>query len=334
MLKKNLQSFVLLSVLIGITGFFIFAITDKKDPDRDYRSAFQRHYRIFSPELPEQADFAGEKTPLNIFYVSESLDREIMAYTFMHSSTQQMFKRAQRYFPVIEPILKRHKIPDDFKYLAVAESNLGNVVSPSGAEGMWQFLPATGRHYGLEVNADIDERYNLEKATEAACRYIREAYDTFGTWTLAAASYNRGMDGLTQALKSQQVKNYYDLYLNDETSRYIYRILAAKEIFNHPTRYGFFLKESDFYPPIETYTVIVDSTIPDLPGFALRQGLNYRILREFNPWIHSYILPNKSRRRYILTLPKEGAMEISARKKQLQDMETFFHDTTKINELH
>ena len=317
----------------GVTGIFIFAIGDKQDVERDYRGAFQRHYKIFTPELPEQADFAGEKAPLNDLLVRESLDREILAFTFMHSTTQQMFKRAHRYFPVIEPILKQYNIPDDFKFLAIAESNLGDVTSPAGAEGVWQFLTSTGRKYGLEVNSEIDERYNLIKATEAACKYLLEAHDSFGDWTLAAASYNRGMNGLERALKGQKVRNYYDLYLNEETARYIFRILAAKEIYENPVKYGFYLKESDFYPPIKTYTIVVDTTIEDLADFAKKRGVTYRIIREFNPWIHGYALPNKSHRTYILTLPEKDALSVSSYSGK-KAAKTFFHDTLKINEIH
>jgi len=332
--KKYLKYSLYLIGIVAIAVAFIFAISDKQDPDRDYRGAFQRHYKIFTPEIPKSAEFAGEKAPLDIYFIRESLDREITAFTFMHSTTQHMFKRAHRYFPVIEPILKKYHIPDDFKYLAIAESNLRNVTSPAGAEGVWQFMQSTARSYGLEVNTKIDERYNLKKATEAACKYLLEAYDSFGNWTLAAASYNRGMNGMNRAVKNQRVSNYYDLYLNEETARYIYRILAAKEIYTNPTKYGFYLRESDFYPPIETYTIIVDTTIEDLPGFALDRGLTYKIIREFNPWIHNYSLPNKSRRSYVLTLPKKGALTVKQKKGRLKERETIFHDTLLINEIH
>lgn len=333
MVKKKLI-FVLSSVAIVVmTGVLIFAIGDDMDPERDYRGAFYRHYKIFTPELPGKADFAGEKVSLDNILVRESFDREILAFTFMHSTTQQMFKRAHRFFPVIEPILKQYKIPDDFKFLAIAESNLGNATSPAGAEGVWQFLAATGRKYGLEVNSEIDERYNLVKATEAACKYLLEAHDSFGEWTLAAASYNRGIGGIGQVLKSQKVTSYYDLFLNEETARYIFRILAAKEIYENPTKYGFYLKETDFYPSIGTYTVTVDSTIVSLPDFAKTKGLTYRVIREFNPWIQGYSLPNKSRRKYILTLPEKDALSVSTYSER-KTSETFFHDTLKINEIH
>jgi len=332
MIKRNLKYILPVAAAVVAAMIFIYGIGYNKEPQRDYRGAFQRNYKIFTPELPEKADFAGEEVPLDNLLVRESFDREIMAFTFMHSTTQQMFKRAQRYFPIIEPILKQNNIPDDFKFLAIAESNLGNTSSPAGAEGVWQFLASTGRKYGLEINSDIDERYNLIKATLAAGKYLLEAHDSFGDWTLAAASYNRGMNGIERALKGQKVTNYYDLYLNEETARYIFRILAAKEIYNNPTKYGFYLLETDFYPAVKTYTVTVDTTIEDLPEFARQRGLTYRIIREFNPWIHGYTLPNKSGRTYILTLPEKDALSVSSYSGK-NPPETFFHDTLKINEI-
>lgn len=320
--------------LILACGTLVCWIADKKNTDKDYRALFYRHYRVFTPEIPSNADFAGEKAPLDLVYVRESFEREIMAGTYMHSSTILMFKRAHRWFPVIEPILRKNNIPDDFKFLAVAESNFANVVSPSGAEGFWQFLKPTGQKYGLEITDEVDERYNVEKATEAACSYFQESYQKFGSWTLAAASYNRGIDGLARALENQKVSNFYDLYLVDETARYIFRIMAAKEVYNHPAKYGFYLRESDFYPVIPTYAITVDSAISDLPGFALKQKMNYRILREFNPWIRRYNLPNKSRKTYTFILPKEGALDHETLLKKMPPDETFFHDSLKINQLH
>ena len=276
-------------------------------------------------------DFAGENVPLGQFYVRESLDREIMASTFMHSATITMFKRACRWFPVIEPILKSNGIPDDFKFLALAESNLGNVVSPSMAEGFWQFLKGTGLKYGLEITEEVDERYNVEKATEAACQYFKAGFREYGTWTLTAASYNRGIDGVGKALEKQRTSDYYNLFLVEETARYVFRILAIKQVYNHPTQYGFYLRQSDFYPPLSTYTLTVDSTITDLPAFALKLKINYRILREFNPWLRRYTLTNKTGKKYILILPKEGFLSQEALKKNIPPSETFFHDTLKIS---
>jgi len=218
--------------------------------------------------------------------------------------------------------------------VVLAESNLNNVTSPAGAEGYWQFLKATGVKYGLEINDNVDERYNIEKATQAACDYFREAVKEFNSWTLVAASYNRGMDGLGKALEKQMVNNYYDLYLNEETSRYIFRIMALKEVYYHPVRYGFYLRERDFYPQIPCRPVVIDSSIANLPAFARHFSINYRILREMNPWIQGYTLPNKLRKIYIFQVPKEGALDYETLLKKVPPRETFFHDTLKFNEIH
>ena len=333
-MKEKIKYIVGGLIIILIGGTFIYAISEIKDLDRDYRQLFQKNYRIFTPEVPAEANFAGEKAPLDLVYIRESFEREILINTYMHASTILMFKRANRWFPVIEPILKRNNIPDDFKFLSLAESNFANVVSPSGAEGFWQFLKPTGQKYGLEITEEVDERYNIEKATEAACKYFREAYAKFNNWTVVAASYNRGLEGVTKAIDNQKVSNYYDLYLVDETARYIYRILAMKEIYNHPAKYGYYLRMNGFYPVIPTYTVNVDTSLPDLADFAFRQKTTYRVLREFNPWIRRYNLPNKSGKTYVFTLPKEGCLKYDNLLKTMPQSETFFHDSLKINQIH
>jgi len=322
------------TLLILICALCIGAIIDVKNQEKEYHSLFDTHTKILTPAVPSQASFAGEAAPLELWYVREAFEREIIANTFMHSSTIMMFKRANRWFPVIEPILEKNGIPADFKFLAVAESNLGNVVSPAGAEGFWQFIKPTGIKYGLEIGDKVDERYNPEKATQAACDYFREAYGMFGSWTLAAASFNRGLDGLKRAVDNQKAGNYYDLYLNDETSRYIFRIMALKEIYNHPVKYGFYLRSRDFYPSIPTREVTVDTAITDLPAFARSLSINYRILRELNPWIRDYSLPNKTRKQYTFRIPQEHAFHYGKLTEQLPPEETFFHDTLKFNEIH
>jgi membrane-bound lytic murein transglycosylase D len=326
--------YILSGMLMGFLSLlFIFAMVETRNPDRDYRELFGRSTRILVPEVPAKATFCGEEVPLSLYYVHEAFERELMAGTFMHSSTVMMFKRSYRWFPVIEPILKKNGIPDDFKFLAVAESNLANVISPSGAEGFWQFLKPTGQQYGLEINDNIDERYNLEKATESACRYLKESYTQFGSWSLVAASFNRGQEGIEKALEKQQVKSYFDLYLNDETSRYLFRIIAIKEIYNHPVRYGFFLRERNLYSQVPTRLVVIDTAIHNLPSFALKMKINYRILRELNPWIQSYTLPNKSRKIYTFLFPKEG-LGYDMLLKRIPQRDIFFHDTLKISEIH
>lgn len=334
-MNKKLLFYIFTGIgLCGLALVFVFAISDKKDNELAYRSHFFRDYRIYNPPVPEQADFAGEALPLELFYVRESLDREIMASTFMHSSTILMFKRAYRWFPVIEPILKRNGIPDDFKYLCLAESNLGNVSSPANAEGFWQFIKTTGIKYGLEINEEVDERYHVEKATEAACKYFKDGWAIYRNWTLTAASYNRGMDGLSKALLNQRVSDYYDLWLNEETARYIFRIVAIKEVYKHPTRYGFFLREQDLYRPVPTYAVTVDTAVQDLPSLAVKLKANYRILREFNPWIRRYNLPNKTGKRYTLVLPQPGMIYLDSLPAPADTKGTFYKDTLTIRQLH
>jgi membrane-bound lytic murein transglycosylase D len=321
-------------LLLLLCAISICAIVEVKNAKREYNNLFDRHMKVFVPEIPVMASFAGEEAPLDTYYIREAFEREILANTFMHSTTIMMFKRANRWFPVIEPILKKNGIPDDFKFLAVAESNLVNVVSPAGAEGYWQFIKPTGQKYGLEINEKIDERYNMEKATQAACDYFRESYQIFNSWTLVAASYNRGLEGLRKALDNQKVNNYYDLYLNDETSRYIFRIMALREVFNHPVRYGFYLCGKDFYPQIPARLVTVDSSISNLPAFARAMSVNYRVLREMNPWIRDYSLPNNSKKSYTFRIPGDGALSYDLLMKTVPMCETFFNDTLKINEIH
>lgn len=331
---KRKQYILSFSGLLIISAISICAIVSVKNQEQEYRSLFQRHMKVFAPEIPVKASFAGESVPLDIYYVREAFEREILANTFMHSTSIMVFKRANRWFPVIEPILKKNGIPDDFKFLAVAESNLVNVVSPAGAEGYWQFIKPTGQKYGLEINDKVDERYNMEKATQAACDYFKDAFQKFNNWTLVAASYNRGQDGLQRALDNQRTNNYYDLYLNDETSRYVFRIMAIREVYNNPGKYGFLLREQDFYQQIPARIVTVDSAITDLPSFARKMSVNYRILREMNPWIRDYSLPNSSRKSYAFKIPKEGALSYNTLMKNVPAQETFFHDTLKINEIH
>ena len=333
-MRNKKHYFIYAFLLLLICSISICAIVEVKNQEKEYRSLFSRYTKILSPQIPDKASFAGEEAPLDIYYVREAFEREILANTFMHSTSIMMFKRASRWFPVIEPILKKNGIPDDFKFLAVAESNLVNVVSPAGAEGYWQFIKPTGQKYGLEINEKVDERYNMEKATQAACEYFKDAYQDYKSWTLVAASYNRGIDGIQRALDSQKVNNYYDLYLNDETSRYVYRIMAIKEVYNHPVQYGFFLRDRDFYPQIPARIVTVDSSISNLPAFARAMYINYRILREMNPWIKNYSLPNSSKKSYTFRIPKDGAISYEALMKKNPAHDTFFHDTLKINEIH
>ncbi len=255
---------------------------------------------------PVEIDFAGEKTPLNISDVKERFDRELLVNANLHATTQLIIKRANRAFPVMEPILKKYGIPDDFKYLAVIESGLVNVVSPAGARGVWQFMPETGKQYGLEITDLVDERYHLEKSTEAACKYLLNAKQKFGSWTLAAAAYNGGVAGVDRQIVFQGVNNYYDLLLTDETARYVFRILALKEIMKNPVKYDFNLQPADLYPVIAAKKVEVNSSVPDLAVFAKQQGINYKILKIHNPWLRDRKLDVAAGKIYTMEIPTEG----------------------------
>lgn len=256
--------------------------------------------------FPISVDFAGETAPLQITDVKERLDRELLINANLDATTALIIKRANRVFPIIEPILQKYNVPDDFKYLAVIESGLTNAVSGSGAKGVWQFMPDTAKEKGMEVNDIVDERYHLEKSTEAACQYLLAAKEKFGSWTLAAASYNGGMAGVGKRIEEQKVDNYYDLALTEETSRYVFRILALKEIMKNPAQYGFSIFSSDLYAPIPSKKIEVDSTINDLADFAKMQGINYKILKIHNPWLRDKKLLNPTKKKYEIEIPLSG----------------------------
>ncbi len=268
----------------------------------------QHAMKVFrSFDLPDVIDFAGEPLPMHLDDVQERLMREVLVNAYWHSSTILNLLNGPRFFEVIEPILKKHGIPDDFKYLAVAESNLRNVTSPAGARGVWQFMPATGRNYGLEINADIDERNHLIKSTEAACRYLRDLYTQFGSWTLAAAAYNRGENGLRREIGQQRAQSYYDMNLNEETMRYVFRIVAFKMIFDDPEYYGFNVPEDHYFATLTNYKPVhVTRTIDDLAAFAQEHRISYRDLKRYNPWLLTGSLPNRSGRNYVLHIPVEA----------------------------
>ncbi len=265
---------------------------------------------ITQPEIPDEVYLFGEKVPLENFEVYERLDREIIVNAYWHSATILALKRANRWFPVIEPILKRNNIPDDFKYLAVAESNLENVVSPAGATGFWQFIKSAATEYGLEVNNEVDERYDVEKSTEAACKYLKDAYRKFGSWTMAAAAYNAGMNGIDKWSGLQKAKNYYNLVLGIETSRYIARVAAIKIIMENPQKYGFHLTEQDLYKPLKYKEVVLDSSVTDFADYAASLGINYKTLKYFNPWLRDTSLKNKNGKKYIIRIPEEGSIKL------------------------
>lgn len=312
-------SILLLTIGFFIIGVFAFFISPQQENDKLYYESFARHNKAHSIIIPDTLYFAGEQVPIDTYYVREGLDRELLVNTYWHSNTMLMIKRAARYFPIIEPILKKKNIPDDFKYVALIESGLMNVISPANAAGFWQFLDMTAKQYGLEVTEEVDERYHLEKSTIAAAMYFQSSFDKYNNWTLAAASYNAGSGRISRELARQGVNNFYDLYLNQETSRYIFRILAMKLIYEDPTIYGFYLRNRDLYPVIPTNSVEVSASIPDLINFAAGNQVNYRILKEFNPWLRSDKLTVTSGKKYQIQLPAQGYTLYSRMWKDIKD---------------
>jgi hypothetical protein len=303
---KNKYLTAALLLMIGLLSLNLIVFSNKRNTDDYYKNEFRKNYKVYSLNLPSKLDFAGESVPLNQFDVRESLDRELLLNTYWQSQSILLHKRAFRWFQKISPILKKNGIPDDFKYVALIESGFTNAVSPSGASGFWQFLDKTANNYGLTVNDNVDERYHIQKATEAACKYFKEAYAKFGNWTLVAASYNMGINGLGKQIENQKVNNYYDLLLNQETARYIYRILALKEIMQSPQKYGFILRKKDLYPPIPMQQITIDSTISDIAEFSQKLGFNYKIIKLLNPWLRQNFLENKSKKTIVLEIPSKN----------------------------
>lgn len=263
-------------------------------------------YAVYGVDIPGQVSFAGEPVPLDLFDVREALDRELLSNTYFHSQTIRLIKLANRYFPQIEPVLKKNLVPDDFKYLALAESGLSQAVSPAKAVGFWQLMKGTALEYGLEVGSEVDERYHVAKSTEVACQYLIDSYKKYGNWTMTAASYNAGRRGMDRQIDRQKKENYYDLLLNEETARYLFRVVAFKLIFEDPSAYGFAISKKDLYPVIPVYPLEVDSTIADFADFAGEYGCNYKILKYLNPWLRDTRLSNPSRKKYEILLPEKA----------------------------
>jgi len=274
--------------------------------DENLEKKIINDYNVYALQVPDYLDFAGERMPLNNPDILERMDKELLVNTYWQSNGLLMFKRAQKYFPIIEPILAKNGIPDDFKYLAVIESGLTDARSPAGASGFWQIMKATGRENGLEVNDNVDERYNLEMATQVACDYLNKSKEKLGSWTNAAAAYNAGNYGISKRLDTQKVDNYYDLLLGQETGRYVFRIVALKEILSHPKKYGFNFRSKDLYSTIPTYKVGVDTVVNDFAQFAKKFSINYKILKIHNPWLRENKLNNVSRKQYFIEIPEKG----------------------------
>ena len=310
-MNKNRLSYLLASLGTITLLFFIFNFDSPNSVVSNNTSLqFPHDYKVISPYIPEVLDFCGEKVPIKNIDIKERVEREFIVQTYYHSASVLYLKRANRWFPTIEKILKEKGIPDDFKYLALAESGLDNVVSPAGATGYWQFMKDAGRKHGLIISKEIDERYNVEKATYAACDYLLESYEKFGSWTLAAASYNRGPTGITKQLSRQKSTNYYNLILNSETARYIPRVIAIKYVMKNPKRYGFDIKENQLYPEYKTYKIKLDSSVAHFADYAKLNGINYATLKLFNPWIRDNHLSNKKKKRFFVKLPKKNSFYI------------------------
>ena len=278
--------------------------------DENQGGIFPQDYKIISPKIPNSITIFGEGVPLENFEVYERVDREILVNTYWHSATILAIKRAARWFPVIEPILKQNNIPDDFKYLAVVESNLENVVSPAGATGYWQFIKSAAKQYGLEVTDEVDERYDVIKSTEAACKYLNTAYAMFGNWTMSASSYNVGMSGIDKWSGLQKTTNYWNLVLGAETSRYVPRIIAMKLIMENPTAYGYDLKEEDLYKPLKFKEIELIASVADFAEYSSSLNINYKTLKLYNPWLRDTKLKVKNGVKYKIKVPEEGSINL------------------------
>ncbi|HNT94194.1 MAG: lytic transglycosylase domain-containing protein [Bacteroidales bacterium] len=299
---------VFIALLILLSAGFVFTLLvsageqQPAEPDNEESGPV-----AVSWSVPESVTFAGEALPLQNFDTRESLDRELNATAYRHGSTLLTIKRSGRYFPEIEKILNEYGVPDDFKYLACAESDLSNVISPRGATGYWQIMEGTGRESGMIINREIDERYDLDKSTRFACKYFLKAYERYGSWTMAAASYNNGFNGLSEQIDIQKETNYYDLLLNEETARYIFRIVALKLVMSEPAKYGFNISSGELYKPVPFHEVKVDTAVSSFEQFARQFDTNYKILKFLNPWLRRPFLTNSEKREYIIRVPEKDA---------------------------
>lgn len=324
---KRLAIFAIVLASIAIVGeIFIFATRKEQNSDELIERAIKADYRVYAPPMPDSLSFCGERVPLNIYYVREGLDRELVSNMYFQSNTLFYIKRSSRVFPTIERILKEEGVPTDMKYLCVIESGLQNVTSPAGAGGYWQFMKPTGLLYGLEISDEVDMRNDLEASTRAACRYLKMLKQRFGSWAAAAAAYNCGENGLDRRLTNQRQTSYYDLLLNSETQRYVYRILAIKLIMQHPQDYGFVVRRCDTYPELPYEEVVVEGKDVDIVQFAIEHGTTYKMVRTLNPWLTTDRLKNKMGRSYTVRVPIKKGTEYNT-------IVRGRHDTTVIESL-
>ena len=326
MKKLSIIAIILASVAIAGEAFIFATRKDKNEEEALHTRAIRADYRVYAPSIPDTLYFCGERVPLNLWYVREGLDRELVSNMYYQSSTLFNIKRATRVFPTIERILREEGVPQDMKYLCVIESGLQNVTSPAGAGGYWQFMKATGQKYGLEISDEIDMRNDLEASTHAACRYLKSLKARFGGWTEAAAAYNCGENGLEKRLANQQQQSYYELHLNKETQRYVYRILALKLIMQHPQDYGYTVRRCDTYPELPYEEVTLSGQNVDLVQFAIDHGTTYKMVRIMNPWLQTDKLKNKTGKSYTVRIPTKKGTEYSTITKGK-------HDTTVIESI-
>lgn len=301
---------IMVYLLLIISAVFLLNFYTQDSSSSTVQENYPQNYKIITPPLPESIEIFGEEVPLQDIDVRERLEREIIVNTYWHSNTILMLKRAQRWFPVIEPILEENNIPKDFKYISAIESNLDNLVSPAGATGFWQFMRGTAPKYNLEIRNGVDERYHVEKSTQAACEYLKEAYEKFGSWSTAAASYNMGINGVEKQIERQGTKNYYNFILNEETSRYLFRAIALKLIINNPENYGFGIYDYETYKPYETFEVEIKNDVKDLAVWAKDKGINYKWLKILNPWLRDNEVTVPAGKTYNIKLPKPGSINI------------------------
>lgn len=298
------------AVIVTIAGTILVShCTGTTPEDEDYNKAFNNVYGLYAPPIPDSLTFCGEAVPIDRYDVREALDRELMVNTYWQSNILLYCKRAYRYFPIIETILHEQGVPEDFKYLALIESGLTNVVSPAKATGYWQILKSTGINYGLEITEEIDQRYSVEASTLAACQYLKSSYRQQGSWTAAAAAYNMGDGGYKRNASTQRTSNYWDLLLNSETARYVYRILAAKIILSDMPAYGIHLRVKDMYPILPYNTITIDTSVSSWVNFAIEHGISYKQLKDYNPWIRASQLTNKTGKTYTIKIPTQTSYQ-------------------------
>jgi membrane-bound lytic murein transglycosylase D len=319
MIVQNRKT-ILTAIVLVSTAFIIFSVVQGFNGSTGTPSNINIPDTILLNKpfkLPDNVTFADERMPLENFDTRESLEREIITSAYRHSSTILIIKRSHRYFPSIEKILKENDIPDDFKFLVAAESEYSNMVSPAGATGFWQIMPETGKEQGLEINSVVDERYDVEKSTRFACDYFKKSYKKYGSWTLAAASYNGGRAAIDEQIDIQHQNNYYDLLLSEETARYIFRVVAYKLIISDPESYGFTIGKEELYPELKFYEVSVDTAVTSFSKFAEQFGTNYKLLKFLNPWLRKPYLTQKPNKVYQIRIPAEGMRNASVSEEDL-----------------